>query len=84
MLSNCIQTIAFDLDMAFVATWSDETFEAIFAIELALLFYETDVLKRSTTLGVHADEMIRAPDLSQSGDERSPDVRVAMAAKGYP
>lgn len=82
MFSNCVQAVAFDLVVASVARWGDETFEAVFAIELALLFYKADILKRSTTLGVYADEMIGAPNLSQSGDEWSPDVRVAIGAQG--
>lgn len=65
-------TYAFDLVVAFVARRSDETFEAVFAVELSLFFYESNVLKRPATLRVHAHEMIGAPDLSQSGDERPP------------
>lgn len=66
------KTYAFDLVVASVARWGDETFEAVFAIELPLFFYKADILKRSTTLAVYADEMIGAPNLSQSGDEWSP------------
>lgn len=66
-------THAFDLDVAFAAIRRDETLEAILAIELSLFFHESNVLKRPATLGVHANEMIGAPYLSQSGDERAPE-----------
>lgn len=82
MLSNRVQAVALDFVLTFVATWGDEPFEAVLAVELSLLFDETDVLQRPTTLGVDAYEMIRAPDLTQSGNERTPDVRVAMGAEG--
>lgn len=38
------ETYAFDFVVAFVAAWRDETFETIFAVELSLLFYESDIL----------------------------------------
>lgn len=63
-------THAPDLVVAFVTRRRNEFFETVFAIELSFLLDEADVLKRTTTLGVNADEMIGAPDLAQSSDER--------------
>lgn len=65
-------TYAFDLYVAFVARRRDEAFETVFAVELSFLFHESDILKGSTALSVDANEVVRAPDLSQGGDKRSP------------
>ena len=83
MLSNRVQAIAFDLVVAFAASRRDEALETVLAVELSLFLHEPYVLKRSTTLSVHANEVVRAPDLPQGGDKRPPDVRVAMGAEGH-
>lgn len=64
-------THALDLVVALVARRRNEFFETVLAIELSFFLDKADVLERTTTLGIHADEMIRAPDLAQSGDKRS-------------
>ena len=81
-LVNCIiyenflfKTYAFDFVVALVASWSNETLEAIFAVKLTFLLYETDVLKMSTTLRVDANKVLRAPDLTKSSDEWTPDMK---------
>lgn len=68
---NCRYTHALDLVVALVARRRNEFFETVFAIELSFFLNKADILERTTTLGIHADEMIRAPDLAQSSDERS-------------
>lgn len=83
MLSNCVQAIALDLAVALVARRRNESLETVLAIELSFFLDEADVLKRTAALGVNADKMIGAPDLSQSGDERPSDVGVAVSAHGY-
>lgn len=74
MLSNRVQAISLDLVVAFITRRRNESFETVLAIELSFFLDEANVLKRTTALGVNADEMIGAPDLAQSGDERPPDV----------
>lgn len=61
-----------NLVAALVARRCDELFEAVFAVEAALLFDEADVLQGARALGVGAHEVVRAPDLAQGGDERTP------------
>lgn len=70
--SSSSDTYAFDLVVAFVAVGRDETFETVLAIELSFLLDESDVLKGSAALRVHADEVLGAPNLPQRGDEWPP------------
>ena len=63
-----------DLVAAFVAGRGDELLEAVFAVQVALLLDEADVLQGALALGVAAHEVVGAPDLAQGGDERAPDV----------
>lgn len=64
-------THALDLAVALVACRRNEFLETVLAIELSFFLDKADVLKRTAALSVNADEMIGAPDLTQSGDERS-------------
>jgi len=67
-------TYALDLLSAFAARGSDVLFEAKFAVELAFLFDEADVLERPIAPAVGAHEVVGAPDTTQGGDERTPGV----------
>lgn len=65
-----IKTYAFDLGVALVASGRDVLFETVFTVELTVLLDEADVLQGAPARGVHADEVLRAPDAAQSRDER--------------
>lgn len=54
-----------DFTTAFVTWWSQEFLETIFAIEIAFLFNESNVLQRASAVSIDAYEMIGAPDASQ-------------------
>lgn len=64
-------THAFDFVVALVARRRDKSLETVFAIELSFLLDEANILERTATLTVHANEMIGAPDLAQCGNEGS-------------
>jgi hypothetical protein len=81
VLSNGIQTISFDFVIAFVTRWCNEFFETVFAVELSLFLDETDVLQAATALWIHADKVLRAPDLSQRRNEWTPDLGIAGRAE---
>lgn len=57
--------------MTLVTRGRDVLLEAVFAVELAVLLNEADVLQWTSAGCVHADEVLRAPDAAQSGNERS-------------
>lgn len=61
-----------DFASAFAASGRQILLEAILAVEVALLLNEANVLQRTTAVAVHADEVIGAPDATQSRNEGSP------------
>lgn len=67
-----VDTNAFNLSVAFVASRCDVLFETVLAVKLAVLLYETDVLQWAPACCVRADEVLRAPDAAQSRYEWSP------------
>lgn len=84
VLANRVQAIPLNLVSAFVTGWCDELFEAVLAVEHALLFDKADVLQRALALRVAASEVVGAPDLAEGRDERSPDLLVTGSAQRYP
>lgn len=67
-----ITSMYLNFSVAFVAWWRQELFKAVFAIQVTLLFNEADVNEFTFAAWIHTDEVVRAPDLSQSRNERSP------------
>lgn len=57
--------------IAFVACWSQEFFETIFAIEIAFLFNKTNILQWTSTAAIYTDKMIGTPNFTQGSDEWS-------------
>lgn len=57
--------------VALAADRGQELLEAVLAVQVTLLLDETDVGQRALAVAVVADEVIRAPDATQSGDEWS-------------
>lgn len=55
----------FDFSSAFVAWRSQKLFETIFAVEIAFLFNESNVLKWTTAISIDAYKVIWTPDTSQ-------------------
>lgn len=60
-----------DLASALAASGCQVLLETVLAVQVALLLNESDVLQRTTAVAVHADEVVRAPDASQSRDKGS-------------
>lgn len=58
--------------MTLVAGGRDVLLEAEFAVELAALLHEADVLQRAAARRVHAHEVLRAPDAAQRRYKRTP------------
>lgn len=83
VLADGIQAIALDFRTAFAASRSQIFLEAIFAVQVTLFFNETNVLQWTTAIGVDANEMIRAPNATQSSNERTSDVHVATIAQWH-
>lgn len=71
VLSNSIQAVTLNFIGAFATSWGQISFEAELAVEFTFLFNKANVLEWTTAIGVNAHEMVRAPDASESGDERS-------------
>lgn len=84
VLADSVQAIPLDLVSALVAGRGDELLEAVFAVQVALLLHEADVLQRARALAVAAHEVVRAPDLAESRDEGPPDLLVTGAAQRHP
>lgn len=61
-----------DLSVALGARGSNVLLEAVLAVQGALLLNETDVGQLATTIAIHADKVVRAPDSTQCGDEGAP------------
>lgn len=55
-----------------MARWSEIFLKTVFAVETRGFFDKTNILKRSSTVLVHANEMIRAPDFSKGCNEWAP------------
>lgn len=72
MLPDRVQTIPFDLGVALGASRSKVLLETILAVQLALLLHEAHVLEGPPAARSRADEVLRAPDLAESRDERAP------------
>lgn len=61
-----------NLAVALGAGRSDKLLEAVLAVQVALLLDESNVGQLATTISVHADKVVRAPDTAQSSDEWTP------------
>uniref|UniRef100_A0A2M4D1M8 Putative secreted protein n=1 Tax=Anopheles darlingi TaxID=43151 RepID=A0A2M4D1M8_ANODA len=83
LLANGIQAIALNSAIALRAQRGQELLEAVLAVQVTLLLDESDIGQRTLAVGVVADEVIRAPDASQSGDEWSSDLLVAASTERY-
>uniref|UniRef100_T1DPJ7 Putative secreted protein n=1 Tax=Anopheles aquasalis TaxID=42839 RepID=T1DPJ7_ANOAQ len=83
LLANGIQAIALNSAIALRAQRGQEFLEAVLAVQVTLLLDESDVGQRTLAVGVVADEVIRAPDASQCGDEWSSDLLVAASTQRY-
>lgn len=55
--------------VALAADGGQELLEAVLAVQVTLLLHESDVGQRAFAVAVVADEVIRAPDAAESGDE---------------
>lgn len=71
-----LNTYPLNLVAALAAGRRDELFEAVFAVEVALLFNEANVLERALAFRVAAHKVMGAPNLAQGGDERSPGIKI--------
>lgn len=69
LLADGVQAITLDSGVALAAEWGQELLEAVLAVQITLLLDESNVGQRALAVGVVADEVIRAPDASESGDE---------------
>uniref|UniRef100_A0A2M4D091 Putative secreted protein n=1 Tax=Anopheles darlingi TaxID=43151 RepID=A0A2M4D091_ANODA len=84
LLANGIQAIALNSAIALRAQRGQELLEAVLAVQVTLLLDESDIGQRTLAVGVVADEVIRAPDASQSGNEWScDDLLIALVADRY-
>lgn len=80
MTADGVQAIALNFAIALAASWRQVLLEAVLAIEITLLLDETDVLQWTTAVAVDANEMIGAPDATQSGDKWTSDLHLAAVA----
>lgn len=69
VLSDGLQAVALDFRAALGARRGEILLETVFAVELPLLFDETEILKRTSALRSGANEMLRAPDFAQGCDK---------------
>lgn len=73
--SNFLQSSIFyeyfylNFSIAFIAWWSQKLLETVFAIQIALLFNKTNILKWSSTGAIYANKMFWTPDATQSSNE---------------
>lgn len=81
LLADGIQAITLDSGVALAAERGQELLEAVLAVQIALLLDESDVGQRAFAVAVVADEVIRAPDASESGDEWTSDLLIAAATQ---
>lgn len=81
LLADGVQAISLDSDVALAAERGQELLEAVLAVQVALLLDESDVGQRAFAVGVVTDEVIRAPDAAESGDEWTSDLLVAAATQ---
>lgn len=61
-----------NLGIALVARRRQILFEAVLAVQFALLLHEANVLQRTPAILADAHKVIRTPDLAQGRDERTP------------
>lgn len=81
LLADGVQAITLDSLVALAAHWGQELLEAVLAVQIALLLDESDVSQRALAVGIVADEVIRAPDASEGGDEWTSDLLIAAATQ---
>lgn len=55
--------------VALAADRGQELLETVLAVQITLLLYESDVGQRAFAVAVVADEVVRAPDAAEGGDE---------------
>lgn len=81
LLADGVEAVALHAGVALAADRGQELLEAVLAVQVTLLLDEADVGQRALAVAVVADEVIRAPDATQSGDEWSSDLLTAAATQ---
>lgn len=81
LLADGVEAIALHTSVTLAADRGQELLEAVLAVQITLLLDEADVGQRALAVAVVADEVIRAPDATQSGDEWSSDLLTAAATQ---
>lgn len=79
LLSDGVQAVSLNSEVALAAHGGQELLEAVLAVQVSLLLDETDVRERALAVGVVADEVIRAPDAAEGGDEWTSDLLTTAA-----
>lgn len=81
LLADGVQAVSLNSGVALAADGGQELLEAVLAVQVTLLLHESDVGQRAFAVAVVADEVIRAPDAAESGDEWTSDLLTAAATQ---
>jgi hypothetical protein len=71
VLTNCVQTVPLDFAFTFIAVWREVLLKAELTVEPVLFLNKPNVLEWSLALCIHANKVVRAPDLPEGRYERA-------------
>lgn len=69
LLADGVQAVTLHSGVALAAHGGQELLEAVLAVQVTLLLHEADIGQRALAVAVVADEVVRAPDAAEGGDE---------------
>lgn len=81
LLADGVQAVTLHSGVALAAHGGQELLEAVLAVQVTLLLHEADVGQRALAVAVVADEVVRAPDAAEGGDEWASDLLTAATAQ---
>lgn len=81
LLADGVQAVTLHSGVALAADGGQELLETVLTVQISLLLYESDVGQRAFAVAVVADEVVRAPDAAEGGDEWTSDLLTAAATQ---